>query len=192
MDAEEEASQSEGREDVIFWNLLYRIDPDLKGFYWIGQKYESLPALGKDMLERLWKGDQSNYPYWDSILENKLLTNYLKILKSNNTKLAVASDAIETSHKICGRNKRDILLDYYTMAYLLSGQKLLYINNKKLNNLKELITYLKQLLDSSYKEFEILCHRLIDNNDTLDVQFEAWIIAQGKRKELDLWKRELN
>ena len=51
---------------------------------------------------------------------------------------------------------------------------------------------MKGLLDSSYEEFEDFCHSMIDYDDTLDVQLEAWLIALGKRKELDAWRHNLN
>lgn len=191
MDAEEEATRTAGKDDIIFWNLLYRIYPELKGFYWMGQIYESLPALGRDMLERLWKDDKSNYAYWDSILENKLLTNYLLIVKSKNDGLAAALSAFETAHSLGNRSKHDIMMNYYTMAYLLSGQKLFAIGEKRLKNVSELAAHMKGLLDSSYEEFEDFCHSLIDYDDTLDAQFEAWLIALGNRKELDAWRAGL-
>lgn len=192
MDAEEEATKTAGKDDIIFWSLLYKIYPELNGFYWMGQIYESLPALGRDMLERLWKNDKSNYAYWDSILNNKLLTNYLVTVKSKNENLAGAVSALETSHNVGSKNKRDILMNYYTMAYLLSGQKLLNIGDKQLKNVAELAAYMKKLLDSSYEEFEDFCHKMIDYDDTLDVQLEAWLIALGKRKDLDAWRHSLN
>ncbi|PNT92251.1 serine/threonine-protein kinase [Clostridium thermosuccinogenes] len=192
MDAEEEATRTAGKDDIIFWDLLYKIYPELKGFYWMGQVYESLPALGRDMLERLWKNDKSNHAYWDSILGNRLLTNYLKKVKSKNERLEAAASALETAHNVSNRNKRDQMMNYYTMAYLLSGQKLLAIGDKRLKNVAELTAYMKGLLDSSYEEFEDFCHMMIDYDDTLDVQLEAWLIALGKRKELDSWRHELN
>lgn len=192
IDAEEEATQTAGKDDVIFWNLLYKIYPELNGFYWLGHIYESLPALGRDMLEKLWKNDKSDYTYWDSILENKLLTNYLKNIKSKNSDLEKASSALETVHKVGKKSKRDALMNYYTMAYLLSGQKLFNVDNKQLKNVAELSAYMKGLLDSSYDEFEDFCHKLIDYDDTLDVQFEAWLISLGKRKELSEWRKALN
>lgn len=191
IDAEEESTQTAGKDDVIFWNLLYKIYPDLNGFYWLGHIYESLPALGRDILEKLWKNDKSGYTYWDSILENNLLSNYLTNIKSKNNDLKKASAALETAHKLPGKSKRDTLMNYYTMAYLLSGQKLLHVDNKQLKDIPELTAYMKGLLDSSYEEFEGFCHSLIDYDDTLDVQFEAWLIALGKRKELESWKKQL-
>lgn len=192
MDAEEEATRTAGKDDIIFWDLLYKIYPELNGFYWMGQIYESLPALGRDMLERLWRNDKSNYSYWDGILGNKLLTNYLSKVKSKNDNLATASAALETSHNVGNKSKRDTLMNYYTMAYLLSGQKLFAIGEKRLKNVSELTAHMKGLLDSSYEEFEDFCHSLIGYDDTLDVQLEAWLIALGKRKELDAWRHSLN
>lgn len=192
MDAEDEASRTAGKDDIIFWNLLYKIYPELNGFYWMGQIYESLPALGRDMLEKLWKNDKSNYTYWDSVLGNKLLTNYLTTVKSKNAGLSAAASALETAHGLANRSKRDTLMNYYTMAYLLSGQKLFSIGNKQLKNVSELTAHMKTLLDSSYEEFEDFCHTLIDYDDTLNVQLDAWLIALGKRKELDAWRHSLN
>lgn len=191
MDAEEEATRTAGKDDIIFWNLLYKIYPELNGFYWMGQTYESLPALGRDMLERLWRNDKSNYSYWDSILGNKLLTNYLSKVKSKNENLADAASALETAHNVGNRSKRDTIMNYYTMAYLLSGQKLFAIGEKRLKSVSELTAHMKGLLDSSYEEFEDFCHSMIDYDDTLDVQLEAWLIALGKRKELDAWRQGL-
>lgn len=191
MDAEEEATRTAGKDDIIFWDLLYKIYPELNGFYWMGQTYESLPALGRDMLERLWRNDKSNYSYWDSILGNKLLTNYLSKVKSKNENLADAASALETAHNVGNLSKRDTIMNYYTMAYLLSGQKLFAIGEKRLKSVSELTAHMKGLLDSSYEEFEDFCHSMIDYDDTLDVQLEAWLIALGKRKELDAWRQGL-
>lgn len=192
IDAEEEAARSTDREDIIFWELLYKINPELDGFYWMGHTYGSLGALGQDILEKLWKNDQSDYTYWDSVLGNKLLTNYLTTIKSKNSGLSAAASALETAHSLINKSKRDTLMNYYTMAYLLSGQKLFNIGDKQLKNISELTAYMKTLLDSSYKEFEDFCHTLIDYDNTLDVQLEAWLIALGKRKEVEEWRIQLS
>ena len=191
IDAEEEATHNADKEDSIFWNLLYKIYPELNGFYWAGQVYESLPALGRDMLERLWKRDKSNFAYWDSILNNKLLTGYLTKADSKNEGLAAVS-AIETAHTVGKKHKRDILMNYYTMAYLLSGQSILNIGEKQFNNVTEFAAHMKDLSDSSYEEFEKFCHKMIGSDDTLDVQLEAWLIALGKRRELESWRQQLS
>ena len=192
MDAEEDATRNAGKDDIIFWNLLYKINPELHGFYWTGQVYESLQALGCDMLERLWKNDKSNYAYWDSILRNKLLTSYLTKDNLKNESLATAVSALESAHTVGKKSQRNKLMNYYTMAYLLSGQRIFQIGDKQLENVDELAAYMKELFDLSYDEFENFCHKMIAGNDTLDVQLEAWLIALGKRKELESWRRQLS
>lgn len=190
-DAEEEASRETGRDDIIFHKLLYRLDPDLNGFYWMGKIYESLPALGRDMLERLWQKNRSRRVFWDSILTCRLLSEHLRSVRSENEELWKAVEALEDAHSLPDRSRRDVQLDYYLMAYLLSGQRLLNVEGRMLKSVPELTAYMKELLDSSYAELERFCHRMIDYNDTLDVQLEAWLIALGKRAELEAWRRQM-
>ena len=157
----------------------------------MGTIYESLPALGRDMLERLWNKNRSKRAYWDSILNSRLLSEHLKNVHSENEELIEAVAALEAAHAMPERGKRETSLNYYLMAYLLSGQKLLNIDDRKLKSVRELSAYMKELLDSSYEEFERFCHRMVDYSDTLDVQLEAWLIALGKRTELEAWRRQL-
>lgn len=191
LDAEDEAGRTTGKDDIIFWKFLYKICPEIKAFYWCGKTYESLPALGRDMLEKLWKNDTSDQNYWDGILSQKLLSLYLTINKADNDSLSSAVSALETAHNLETKNKRDHIMNYYTMAYLLSGQKILCVDGKQIKNVSELTAYMKSLLDSSYEEFESFCHKMIDYDDTLDVQLEAWLISIGKRNQLDNWRKEL-
>lgn len=189
MNAEEEASRGNRNDDVIFWDLLYTIDPNLNEFYWQGQAFDSLPALGRDMLEKLWQNDTSSYSYWDSILSNELLSKYVDTHGINGKGILTSIHATETAHKISSQNSRDRIINYYTVAYLLSGQKLFNIDGKIMTNVSELATYMKVLLESSYESFENFCNKMIDFDNTLNPQFEAWLISLGKRKEIESWKK---
>lgn len=191
MDAEEAAAGNKGKYDIVFWNLLYKIYPQLNGFYWRGQAYESLQALGCEMLEKLWKNDESDFYYWDSILVNELLSSYLTKTKSENESLAAAVSAIEISHVMGRKDERIRLMNYYTLAYLLSGRKIFRIGDKQFKNVTELADHMKGLFDLSYGKFQRFCHKLIQSKDRLDVQLEAWLIALGKRKELEAWRKQL-
>jgi len=82
-------------------------------------------------------------------------------------------------------------MNYYTMAYLVSGQKLFALGEKRLRSVEELRDHMKVLLARSYEALEEFCHSLIDYDDTLDVQLEAWLIALGKRDELEAWRQSL-
>lgn len=190
--AEEEAGRENGRDDIIFWKLLYQIHPKLKGFYWKGQTFESLPAFGRDVLEKLWDRDHSQFSYYASILGEKLLSQYVLQAQPKNEKLKKAATAIEDSYELEKTNGTDMRRTYYLMAYTLSGQKLLLLDGEQFRTVGELAGYMRSVLEESYDRFESLCHRLIDYDGNLDFQLETWLIALGKQDEIDKWRASMN
>lgn len=190
--AEEEAVRENGRDDVIFWKLLYQINPRLKGFYWKGQTFESLPAFGRDALEKLWDKDYSQFTYYASVLEEKLLSQYVLQTQPKNENLKKKAAAIEDSYELEKMNGTDMRRTYYLMAYTLSGQKLLLLDGEQFRTVGELAGYMRSVLDDSYDRFESLCHRLIDYDGNLDFQLETWLIAIGKQNEIDKWRASMD
>jgi len=190
--AEEEAGRQNGKDDIIFWSLLYQLNPKLKGFYWKGNIYESLPAFGRDVLERLWDRDDSQFAYYNSILSEKLLSHYVSFAAPKNDKLKKAASAIEDSYDLEQANGSDMRRTYFLMAYTLSGQKLLLLNGQQFRTVGELATYMRSVLDESFESFEALCHRLVDYDGHLDFQLETWLLAIGKQKELEKWRASIN
>jgi len=190
IEAEEEATRINGRDDMIFWKLLYKLNPNTTDFYWKGRAYQGLPALGREILEKLWKNDTGSDKYYYEILEEKMLSNYVAIIAVKNKALADAVKGLEDAHKMADtqRAKRKNL---YLMAYMLSGQKLMHLDGKKFRTVGEFADYMKELLDESYEKFEAMCHKLIDYEDNLDVQFESWLLALGKKKELNSWRENV-
>lgn len=190
--AEEEAGRENGRDDIIFWRLLYQINPKLKGFYWKDRIYESLPAFGRDVLEKLWDRDHSEFSYYASILEEKLLTQYVLHAQPKNEKLKKVAAAIEDSYELEKNNGTDMRRTYHLMAYTLSGQKLLLLDGEQFRTVGELVGYMRTVLDESYDRFESLCHRLVDYDGNLDFQLETWLMAIGKQKEIEAWRASMN
>lgn len=190
--AEEEASRENGKDDIIFWKLLYQINPKLKGFYWMGHTFESLPAFGRDVLEKLWDKDKSLFPYYSGILSEKLLSQYVQMAAPKNEKLKKAAAAIEDSYELEQNNGTDMQRTYYLMAYTLSGQKLLLLDGQQIRTVGELASYMRSVLNESFDRFESLCHRLVDYDGNLDFQLETWLMAIGKQKEIEKWRASMN
>lgn len=188
-DAEEEARKGTKSDDLIFWETIYKLAPDIKTFYWKGKSFESLPALGRSMLEQLWKNDKSDYDFYESILNEKLLTQYAELRVSDNRGLKNAAKNIEAMQVVDGKNKVEKTL--YMMAYMLSGQKIFNFEGQQFRTVGELAEHMKDLLKESYDAFQEFCHKLIDYKDNLNVQFECWLIALGKSDELKKWKESL-
>ena len=188
-DAEEEARKGTKSDDLIFWATIYKLAPELKTFYWKGKSFESLPALGRSMLEKLWKNDKSDYDFYESILGEKLLTQYVELRVSGNQELKNAAKNIEAMQAVDG--KSDAEKTFYMMAYMLSGQKIFNFEGKQFRTVGELAEHMKGLLNESYDAFQEFCHKLIDYKDNLNVQFECWLVALGKSDELKKWKESL-
>lgn len=188
-DAEEEARRGTKSDDLIFWTAIYKLAPELKTFYWKDKTFESLPALGRSMLKKLWKNDKSDYVFYESILNEKLLTQYVELRVSGNQELKNAAKNIEAMWAVDDTNNAE--KTYYMMAYMLSGQKIFHFGGKQFRTIGELTEHMENLLNESYDAFQKFCHKLIDYNDNLDTQFECWLIALGKNDELKKWREGL-
>jgi hypothetical protein len=175
---------------MIFWKLLYKLNPNTTDFYWKGHVYQGLPALGREILDKLWKDDAANDTYYYDILNERMLSNYVSIKAAENKGLADAVKGLEDAYQIA-ETQRAKKKNLYLMAYMLSGQKLMHMEGKEFRTVGEFADYLKGLLDESYDKFEAVCHKLIDYDDNLDVQFESWLLALGKKQELNAWRKGL-
>ena len=76
-------------------------------------------------------------------------------------------------------------------GYMLSGQKLMHIGDKDFRTVGELNEFMKKMVDESFDDFQELCHSLVDYDGNLDCQFESWLVALGKRKEIEQWRQKV-
>ena len=187
--AEAQARRENGRDDLIFWRLLYRLNPGMRTFYWRGKIYESLPALGREMLEKLWQLNLDDAQWYQSILNEKLLSAYVELTAPNNEPLKQAVTALEDHYQMELLDRTDLRKTYFLTAYLLSGQKILGVGPKRFRTIGELSLHLQDLLDHSVDAFRRFCHLMVDYRGNLDSQMEAWLIAQGKHAELAHWHK---
>lgn len=178
-----------GHADLVFWRLLYLLNPDMRIFYWQGYIYESLPAVGREMLEKLWQNDDGMFTWYKSILNEKLLTIYITLATPANTALKQAVTALENCYAQAGADYNNLRHTFFLMAYLLSGQKILNMGNKRFCTVGELALHLQHLLDNSQDAFQRFCRFMVDAKGRLDCQLSAWLIAHGKHAELEGWRK---
>ena len=190
MDAEEAANESGANDDVIFWKLLYQMEPSLRIFLWRNYRYESLAELGNEILANLRTENGINVGLWTELLQCELLSYFVDKVCGGDIEAVNAIKAIETAHKHLNNNKRTEKLNFYTLGYLLSGDRIYQMGQNKFSSVDDLTLHMKQLLDHSYDEFAAFCNCVIGKDGNLDPQFEAWLIALGNRKELESWKRK--
>jgi len=189
IDAEDEVVS--GDEDLIFFKTLYKIDSTLVAFYWKGKKYNNISSLGKDLLDVLRKQKTKMDSFWDELLEKGILSQYLLCVNESDVQRINAVKAIESQYRAFKGNLRQKTLNYYQLAYMLSGSKVLCLGNMEFDSVQELIVFLNTILDKSYDEFDKMCHELIDFNYMLHPQFESWLLALGKKNEIEQWEKNL-
>lgn len=189
--AEMEATRQSGKDDLIFWDTMYALNPKTTEFYWKGRIYQSLPALGRDLLEHLWKEDKSLNTYVTEIFNHSIFSAYVKKYDPKNTQMLKAVESLESFFRAY-KGGRDRRINLYMTGYMLSGQKLMHIGDKDFRTVGELNEYMKKMVDDSFDDFQELCHRLVDYDGNLDCQFESWLVALGKRKEIEQWRTKIS
>lgn len=192
--SEHEAARTSGKDDFIFWKTMYALQPNTKDFFWKGEVYIGLPALGRALLEQLRSNSASMNEYMDGVLKEGLLSKYVTMKASDNKEMLAAVQGLESSYRAYISNPREKRVTLYLVAYMLSNQKVLYVAGQEFHTLGELTSYMRELLGEnnehldSFKEF---CHGLMDQYDNLIPALESWLIAIGKREALDSWKEAM-
>ena len=185
MDAEDELKAGKDI-DEVYWRLIYTLSPNIEIFFWKNKKYSSLSDFGYEMLEKLRNKDMSDKDFWDKVLLHKLLSQYLDFHKvSNATHVALAS--LEATNA----DRRNDTVKYYLIDFLLTNKPELQIDDKIIYTTDELSSYVSQLINESEEKFDVFCSKLLSPDNKLTDEFEAWLIALGKRKELEKWKQSL-
>lgn len=187
-DAENNGIRKNGKDDIIFWQLLYQLNPELEGFYWKELEFENISAFGRDILEKLWEGDNSLYEYYNDVLNEKVLSLYVEHMYPQNEKLKKAVKAIEEDYQLKLQDKKMLISTYYYMGYVLSGQKIFKYHKQDFRTIDELVNYMKDVLSKSQKEFFDICHELVDYHGNLNCQLETWLTAIGRGNEINNWK----
>ena len=191
MDAEEAANVPGANDDVIFWKLLYQIEPALRTFLWRNYKYESLDELGNEILNKLRANDTSDEAIWDEILRHELVSYYVGTVCDGDAAVVQALKAIEANHRYQSHAQRAVRLNLFTLGYLLSGDRTYVMDGLSFASIDDMTKHMKELLDQSYDRFAVFCNHIIAKDSSLDPQFEAWLIALGKRKEVESWRGQL-
>lgn len=80
----------------------------------------------------------------------------------------------------------------FELGYLLSGQIVLHINGKSFYSVRELREHMLQLHAISFETLRKFCQKLFNKQQELIPQFEVWLLAMGKGKEVRAWRREIS
>lgn len=188
MDAEEAEKKGKDK-DLVFFQTLYMISPQTISFYWKGKSFENLNELGNTILQDLRNNNKTNYDFYDDIITNNAILEYMKIQKESNNTLLEWTRAISNLFEKNNLSEKTKVIGYYIIGYVLSGDRALVINDSSFYSIDQLVQVLHRQLIESCSEFEKMCHQLMDRNGVLSEQFEAWLLVLGKKEEIGKWRK---
>ena len=80
----------------------------------------------------------------------------------------------------------------YIVGFLLSGVTAFVTEGETFYTVEQLASWLEGRCKRSPAAFTRACHRLLDENHLLDPQLEAWLIALGRRQDVQKWQAEID
>ncbi len=185
------AAEGDLKDDIVYFGFLYEMAPEMEAVYWKGRSFASPSALGREMLEALWEKREEDYPLYDSILSDRILSAYVTAKNAEQEELLRLVRDVEDLWRLTKDEGGDMRYVYYLAAYLLSNQKVLRTGGEEIRTVDELAEYLKRKLQISTGEMMEATHAFVDMEGHPDVQLRAWLTALGKGDAIRQWQDEI-
>lgn len=190
QDAERKASVTSGADDIIYWELLYKLDKNTREFHWKGKTFLNLPAFGRYMLDELQENDSNIFSYMETVMKNNVVSRFCEMFDPNNIERLNAVRSLENYYNN-QKNDRVKRVQLYRLAYALSGQAILKMDGKEFSTVSEFIQYLKEIskeVEPSLSHFKQITKELMVSDKNLAPQFEAWLIRNEESDAIALWR----
>ena len=87
------------------------------------------------------------------------------------------------------------MVNYYKVGFLLSGRKTLRLAGREFRTVGELTGYLKKLSEEpgdSFQRVRTFCYEMVDCDNQMDAQLEAWLWRHGKENALSNWRNRMS
>lgn len=193
IDAEETVRLHPEREDEEYFHTLYRLYPRLKGFYWLGQRYEDMQAFGRTLLKSLQDDDKNLLDVFGNIVTRQLLSGRESVVNRKNPQIKRQISAIETRY-IEARKQHDARLSraqLYIIAYYYSKTHDLITPYGRFADIFSLTDFLLAKVDSG-DDIDSYAAALMEHVGNIQsdanpydleqptAQFYAWLVVQGK------------
>lgn len=187
--AQDEVENGNASDDFLFFEVIYKLSPNISTFYWKDRKYDDISELGLAIQKNAQNSTPEFNSFFSELCKNGIISEYMKLHNFSEAEVK----GMKACEFAIDKNNKDIV-KYYSAGYLLtdSDKRIFKLENESFTNTKSFSDYLVMVLTDSVENFNKVCEKLIDKNGTLVPQFEAWLNAVGKGKELEQWKKESN
>ena len=121
------------------------------------------------------------------VLSRRLISEYVRLTTADE-RLFEAARSVEDNARLSAGDLRGELCARFTAGFALAKERKLHVDDLEFSGTGEITALLNSLLRTDVLMFERLITRLTGVDGTLDPQFEAWLIALGRRDEVEKWK----
>lgn len=152
---------------------------------WQGRRYASGADLGGSLLQAL-RGSGTIPVHFDSLMMSGASSVFADEAQQPGLR------GLEARYAAPDAALREKTCLMYMVGFLLCGTAALVMEGETFYTVEQLAAWLESRVKRSTAAFTRACHRLLDADHLLDPQLEAWLIALGRRQDVQKWQAEMD
>src|SRR5574344_843439 len=168
--AEQQFEQDNKKADLIFFNLMYFIEPTIKEFYWKGYSFKDTYNVGECLIKEVVERNSHDKTLLEIAMDKmtfNALKNYINIANDNKN---VYLGIINSLEKLLESEPLDINRQALRFGYALTDQESFKIADKSFKNIEEFNKFLISLYDSNLLAYRKFCQ---ENEEAKDVIWQS-------------------
>lgn len=172
-----------------FFSLIYKMNPALTSLSWQNITFEDISDLGVRYISALRTGDKQVVSVVEELFSKGFVEEYLRKVSPDDMQLLKSLQKAEKEFSnISASSQHDAMVYRFNIAYLLSGDKTFIYDSMVFRSIETLVSYIHALFKKSLNRFDKVCNELLNADETLNPELEAWLVAIGKSDVLNSWK----
>src|SRR5574344_220182 len=155
--AEQQFEQDNQKADLIFFNLMYFIEPTIKEFYWKGYSFKDTYNVGECLIKEVVERNSRDKTLLEIAMDKMAfiaLKNYINIANDNKN---VYLGIINSLEKLLASEPLDINRQALRFGYALTDQESFKIADKSFKNIEEFNKFLISLYASNLLAYRKFC-----------------------------------
>ena len=180
---------SAGNKEKSFFSLIYKMNPALTLLSWQNATFQDIGDLGIKYISALRTENTRVIGVVEELFAKGFVEEYLQKTSPDDTRLLKSIQKAEKEFSnISSSSQHDAMVYRFTIAYSLSGDKTFVYDSIVFSTMEELVSYVHSSFKKSLKKFDKVCNELLNADETLNPELEAWLVAIGKSDVLNAWK----
>ncbi|MGN1020533.1 MAG: protein kinase [Aristaeellaceae bacterium] len=180
-----------GDADIVLMRALHVVDHGTFAFMWKGRYFQHIKDFAYQAQEALVARDRQLRSCLETAMAQHAISVHAGIVYPQRRELSDQIRKIENYFINLAAQRREQEVCCHVMLYQLQGKYVLKLGDRAFESIAALTSHIMQLRDTDTIAFEQCCHSLIAYDNGLSPQFEAWLIALGKKNTVHQWRNSI-